>query len=109
MGRPTRRSKSPFRFILNHSKATTANVYLLLYPKPDLAASLSNHPELYQRVWQALSSIAAEMLMQEGRVYGGGLHKLEPKELANVPADSVLKVFSDGAKFRKRRQMELFA
>jgi len=109
MGRPTRRSKSPFRFILNYSKATTANVYLLLYPKPDLAASLSHHPELYQKVWQALSSIAAEMLMQEGRVYGGGLHKLEPKELANVPADSVLRVFSDGAKFRTRRQMELFA
>jgi adenine-specific DNA-methyltransferase len=109
MGRPTRRSKSPFRFILNHSKATTANVYLLLYPKPDLAASLSDHPELYQEVWQALSSIAAEMLMQEGRVYGGGLHKLEPKELANVPADSVLRVFSVGAKFRMRRQMELFA
>jgi len=109
MGRPTRRSKSPFRFILNHSKATTANVYLLLYPKPDLAASLSDHPELYQKVWKALSSIAAEILMEEGRVYGGGLHKLEPKELANVSADSVLRIFSDGAKFRMRRQMELFA
>jgi len=109
MGRPTRRSKSPFRFILNHSKATTANVYLLLYPKPDLAASLSDHPELYRKVWKTLSSIAAETLMQEGRVYGGGLHKLEPKELANVPADSVLRVFSDGGKFRMHRQMELFA
>jgi adenine-specific DNA-methyltransferase len=109
MGRSTRRSKSPFRFILNHSKATTANVYLLLYPKPDLAASLSDHPELYHKVWKALSSIAAEILMEEGRVYGGGLHKLEPKELANVSADSVLRIFSDGAKFRMRRQMELFA
>jgi hypothetical protein len=109
MGRPTRRSKSPFRFILNHSRATTANVYLLLYPKPDLAASLSDHPELHRKVWKALSSIAAEILMKEGRVYGGGLHKLEPKELANVSADSVLRVFSEGAKFRMRRQMELFA
>jgi len=109
MGRPTRRSKSPFRFILNHSKATTANVYLLLYPKSDLAASLSKHPELYRKVWKSLSSIAAETLMEEGRVYGGGLHKLEPKELANVPADSVLRAFSDGGKFRMRRQMELFA
>jgi hypothetical protein len=109
MGRPTRRSKSPFRFILNHSKATTANVYLLLYPKPDLAISLSDHPELYRKVWKALSSITAEILMEEGRVYGGGLHKLEPKELANVPADSVLGVLSDGGKFKIRRQMELFA
>jgi adenine-specific DNA-methyltransferase len=109
MGRPTRRSKSPFRFILNHSKATTANVYLLLYPKPDLAALLNDHPELYRKVWKTLSSIAAETLMEEGRVYGGGLHKLEPKELANVPADSVLRAFSDGGKFRVRRQMDLFA
>jgi len=109
MGRPTRRSQSPFRFILNHSKATTANVYLLLYPKPDLAASLSNHPELYRKIWKTLSTITAETLMKEGRVYGGGLHKLEPKELANVPADSVLKVFSEGKHLRIRRQMDLFA
>jgi len=109
MGRPTRKSKSPFRFILNHSKATTANVYLLLYPKPDLAASLSKHPELYHKVWKTLSSIAAETLMEEGRVYGGGLHKLEPKELANVPADSVLRVFSEGRKLKVHRQMEMFA
>jgi hypothetical protein len=108
MGRPTRRSDSPFRFILNYSKATTANVYLLLYPKPDLAASLSKHPELYRKLWKALSSISAEMLIDEGRVYGGGLHKLEPKELANVPADSVLRIFSDGEKFRMLRQLPLF-
>ena len=108
MGRQTLKNESPFRFILNHSKATAANVYLMLYPKPILAASLSDNPELYRAVWKALSSITAEMLMREGRIYGGGLHKLEPKELANVPADAVLKVLPDGRQFRMHRQLELF-
>lgn len=108
MGRQTRRSESPFRFILNHSKATAANVYLMLYPKPVLAMMLSDDPELHQAVWQALSSITAAMLIGEGRTYGGGLHKLEPKELAGVPADAVLKVLPDRRQFRVQRQLELF-
>ncbi len=109
MGRQTLKSESPFRFMLNHSKATAANVYLMLYPKPVLAVMLSRDPELYRAVWKALSSITAEMLVGEGRIYGGGLHKLEPKELANVPADAVLRVLSEGKKLRLHRQMELFA
>jgi hypothetical protein len=41
-------------------------------------------------VWEALNSITPQSMVSEGRVYGGGLHKLEPNELANVPADAVL-------------------
>ena len=37
----------------------------------------------------ALNSLAVEHLLGEGRVYGGGLHKLEPKELANVAVPEV--------------------
>jgi hypothetical protein len=33
MGRQAQGNRSPFRFILNHSKATAPNVYLMLYPK----------------------------------------------------------------------------
>jgi adenine-specific DNA-methyltransferase len=90
MGRPTRKSDCPFRFILNHSNATAANVYLLLYPKSALAAVLNAEPELKRTVWKALSSITSEVLTGEGRIYGGGLFKMEPKELANVAADLVL-------------------
>lgn len=74
----------PFRFILNHSRAIAANVYLLLYPKPVLARALATNPEIARHIWVALNSIPPSELMGEGRVYGGGLYKMEPKELANA-------------------------
>lgn len=77
----------PFRFLLNNSKATATNGYLMLYPKPFLAEQLNRDQTLIRRLWQALNSMGRDSLLSNGRVYGGGLHKLEPKELANVPAD----------------------
>jgi hypothetical protein len=84
MGR-TRNGKKPFRVIWNKSNATAANVYLLLYPKPALAAALIETPALYSAVFDQLRSIEADTFIDEGRVYGGGLHKMEPKELERVP------------------------
>ena len=79
-----------FRFILNHSSAVATNVYLLLYPKGQLKAILTKRPELKRAVWQCLQSLKVEELTGVGRVYGGGLHKLEPKELANASAAPLL-------------------
>lgn len=79
----------PFRFLLNHSKATATNVYLMLYPQPLLASYLGRDPGTMRRLWQALNAIGGDTLLGNGRVYGGGMHKLEPKELANVPADEL--------------------
>ncbi len=90
MGRSQSKSSRPFRFILNHSKAIASNVYLMMYPKPKLAVVLSSYPEQLKVVWQALNSIPMQDLVHEGRVYGDGLHKLEPKELANAVIEIAL-------------------
>jgi adenine-specific DNA-methyltransferase len=107
MGRQDARNGKPFRFLLNHSKATAANVYLILYPKPALAKALHDKPELVKAVWQALNAITPETLVGEGRVYGGGLHKLEPNELANAPADDIAALLP-GSDSTHAQQMTLF-
>lgn len=89
MGR-SRNGKNPFRFIWNRSQATAHNVYLMLYPKGPLRAALNEHPDLHKHVFEALQRITPAQLLSEGRVYGGGLHKVEPKELAQIPARAIL-------------------
>jgi tRNA1(Val) A37 N6-methylase TrmN6 len=95
MGRHESRNNKPFRFILNHSRAIAPNVYLMMYPKVELKNLLSNNPELIKPVWNALNSIPIQSLIHEGRVYGDGLHKLEPRELANAPADLLMKALEN--------------
>ncbi|MGH9597933.1 MAG: hypothetical protein ACRD3K_14155, partial [Edaphobacter sp.] len=94
MGRNLNNREKPFRFILNHSEATALNVYLMLYPKGLLAQALELNPNLIDEVWKILSSMDAKSLLDEGRVYGGGLYKLEPRELAKAPADELYKIVS---------------
>jgi hypothetical protein len=89
MGR-SRNGKHPFRFIWNRSQATAHNVYLMLYPRSRLQEALTNHPELAAKVFVALQSLTPAQFISAGRVYGGGLHKVEPKELAQIPARAVL-------------------
>ncbi len=96
----------PFRFLLNNSKATATNVYLMLYPSPLLEPQLRQKPDALRSLWEALNSISKETLLGNGRVYGGGMHKLEPKELANVPADELAALVGLGKK-RDPRQLEI--
>ena len=85
MGRTRSDLSGPFRFIRNHSQATAPNLYLMLYPKPGLASQIKNEPYTADRLWEALNAITSEVMMAHGRVYGGGLYKMEPKELGRVP------------------------
>lgn len=79
----------PFRFILNHSQAVATNMFLMLYPTPVLQRYLDSTPNGLEKVHQALLSLTAEDLRNGGRVYGGGLHKMEPKELAALRAAAI--------------------
>ncbi len=105
MGR-SRDGKHPFRFLWNRSQATAHNVYLMLYPKAVLREVLTQHPQLESLVFEALQRITPAQIKSEGRVYGGGLHKVEPKELAQIPACEVLDVIQTFA--RVEQQIELF-
>jgi hypothetical protein len=108
LGRSNVKRGRPFRFILNNSKATVANVYLAMYPRPRLKRALDRDPKLIRSIWAVLNQIASEQLLGEGRVYGGGLHKLEPRELGNVNASSIVNLLPDFQDRRASVQMEMF-
>ncbi|NLG42019.1 MAG: SAM-dependent DNA methyltransferase [Phycisphaerae bacterium] len=78
--------KRPFRFIWNRSAAIGTNLYLMLYPRAGLASILRREPERGAEVLEILGRVTGDELRGEGRVYGGGLHKIEPNELARVSA-----------------------
>ncbi|MCA9970864.1 MAG: class I SAM-dependent methyltransferase [Anaerolineales bacterium] len=78
------RNETPFRFFLNQSAATAPNVYLMLYPTAWFASQLQTHPDLLNQVWERLKQLNPAQLIRHGRVYGGGLYKMEPKELGAV-------------------------
>lgn len=96
MGRGRGEAPRPFRFIRNHSAAVAPNVYLGLHPRPGVAAP----PEALDALWRHLNALPVEALTRAGRVYGGGLYKLEPSELAalRIPRDLAAALDPTGAR-----------
>ncbi|MCL2557017.1 MAG: Eco57I restriction-modification methylase domain-containing protein [Treponema sp.] len=85
-----RKQNEPFRLFLNKTNATVPNVYLMLYPKFNWHKAEAQNSGFLENLHNRLQSIDSETLVSSGRVYGGGLYKLEPKELMSVPIDDIL-------------------
>jgi len=92
MGRNNNKNR-PFRFIWNKSMAISTNVYLLLYPIDRMAEILNENPDVYTKVFETLKQITVEEIMDNGRVYGGGLYKVEPKELGRLSGKEFVELF----------------
>jgi hypothetical protein len=82
MGRSTAKKDNAFRFIRNRSDAVATNSYLMLYPRAEAVEDPA--PQWLDQVWRRLAALSTATIIAEGREYGGGLKKIEPKELARV-------------------------
>lgn len=101
-------NKQPFRFIHNRSRAIGTNLYLMLYPRNGLAIMLAKHPERCEHVHSFLCQISGHELRGEGRVYGGGLNKIEPSELGRISALSFVDRWNELAAKNEVTQLSLF-
>lgn len=102
-------NRQPFRFIHNRSQAIGTNLYLMLYPQNVLATMLRTQPGRAAEVHEILRSVTGHELRGEGRVYGGGLNKIEPSELGRVSAASFVERWPELAScHRPNRTLELF-
>jgi len=99
--------KQPFRFLWNRSQAIATNLYLMLYPKNGLARLLRDNADRAADVFVLLKEITGHELRGEGRVYGGGLNKIEPSELARISAAAFVSRWPE-LKRSVHRQGELF-
>jgi predicted RNA methylase len=106
MGRGSEQ-KRPFRFIWNRSQAIGTNLYLMLYPKNGLARMLRDHADRAADVFALLRQVSGHELRGEGRVYGGGLSKIEPSELARISAAALVSHWPE-LETAGQRQKELF-
>lgn len=88
MGR-RREAGAALRFFWNDSEAIALNTYLMVYPRPRVMKAVAAKRVRMADLFQILTAIDDEHLLPLGRLYGGGLHKIEPRELVQVPIGDI--------------------
>jgi hypothetical protein len=79
----------------------------MLTPKAALADMLRRHPDRAAVLHGLLGQVTGNELRGEGRVYGGGLNKIEPSELARISAEKFVSLWPE-LKLDVQVQEELF-
>ncbi len=87
MGRSNDEKVNPIRFIWNQSSAIATNSFLMIYPNPLLQSQIEKRKDLQRELFESLNNIPDSSIFEQTRSYGGGLFKLEPKELMNIRVD----------------------
>ncbi|MBQ7721489.1 MAG: Eco57I restriction-modification methylase domain-containing protein [Kiritimatiellae bacterium] len=95
---------TPVRFILNESAAIATNSFLMLYPKGSLRRVFAESPEAREAAWRCLLSIPAGEFRRAGRCYGGGLQKMEPRELGDLLCQKLADWLSERIGFQYRQE-----
>lgn len=90
-------------FFLNKSKAIALNNYLLVYPRQWLSDLLQSNDDLCSLLLNCLNDATSNDLLQNSRIYSGGLFKLEPRELCrthlfNLPVE-IIEAYNKHRKF----------
>jgi len=73
-----------------------------------LARAIVQDSTLLRGIWKVLNAMSPDRLLEEGRVYGGGLHKLEPRELGNVHGTPIAELIPDLRQPISGKQLDLF-
>lgn len=82
-------SRSRPRFILNKARILVLNTFHYVHPEEE---AIENNVKLKALLAYLNSNKALSLLSNIGRIYGGGLLKVEPRELEKLPVTSFLKL-----------------
>lgn len=95
-----------FRFIMNESRAIATNSFLMLYPTERFYCEYGVQQDSLQALHGYLETKKMQ-IQEEGRVYGGGLKKVEPREIMKIDVSDLQAFMISRGVVRKNHQTSL--